>query len=166
MAKHLHVVWWSLTGASAQLADAVVEGARDAADGEVQVRSIRCDEAGADDLLGADGLVFVAPENLASVAGRMKDFFDRTYYDALGRIEGRPYGLVVAAGSDGQGTVRQIARICTGWRLKAVAEPIIVITHAQTPAAIFAPKHVADDELNRARELGALLAAGLATGVL
>ena len=35
-----------------------------------------------------------------------------------------------------RGAARQLARIATGWRLRAVAEPLIVCTHAQTPEAI------------------------------
>lgn len=165
MSRRLQIIWWSRTGASEQLARAAAAGAREAGEDEVEVVLTRCDAAGGDDLLAADGYLFAAPEHLASVAGRMKDFFDRSYYDVLGRIEGRPYALIVAAGSDGSGTVRQIARICTGWRLKAVAEPLLVITRAQTPEAILAPKVVSPSELEQARERGALLAAGLAAGV-
>ena len=76
-----------------------------------------------DDLLSAAGYLFCCPENLASMTGAMKEFFDRCYYPVLGRIEGRPYAVMVAAGSDGAGAVRQIERIATGWRLKAVAPP-------------------------------------------
>ncbi len=95
----------------------------------------------------------------------MKDFFDRTYYTVLERIEGRPYAALVCAGSDGSNAARQIKRICTGWRLRAVADPLIVCTHAQTPAAILAPKAIDADDLGRCQELGAALAAGLATGI-
>ena len=74
------------------------------------------------------------------MAGRMKDFFDRCYYPALDRINGRPYATLVCAGSDGENAARQIARIATGWRLRPVADPLIVCTHAQTPEAILAAK--------------------------
>jgi multimeric flavodoxin WrbA len=40
--------------------------------------------------LNAHGYVFVTPETLGSMAGLMKDFFDRTYYAALDQINGRP----------------------------------------------------------------------------
>jgi multimeric flavodoxin WrbA len=40
-------------------------------------------------VLAADGYIFAAPENLAVLAGLMKDFFDRCYYPVLGRINGR-----------------------------------------------------------------------------
>jgi hypothetical protein len=95
----------------------------------------------------------------------MKDFFDRTYYPVLDRIQGRPYASLICAGSDGTNAARQIARIVTGWRLKPVAEPLIVCTHAQTPEAILAPKTIGADALARCREAGAALATGLAMGI-
>ena len=78
--------------------------------------------AGPADVLEADGYVFAAPENLGSLAGVMKDFFDRCYYPVLDRVAGRPYAAMVCAGSDGHNAVRQMQRITTGWRLKPVAE--------------------------------------------
>jgi hypothetical protein len=95
----------------------------------------------------------------------MKEFFDRSYYPVLDHIQGRPYAVMICAGSDGTGAARQIARIATGWRLRAVAEPIIVCTHAQTPEAILAEKALAQEALAPCRELGQALAAGLALGV-
>ena len=161
--KTLLIVWHSRTGGSAQMAQAAADGAGHEAAVAVHLRA--APQAGPDDVLGADAYLFAAPENLASMTGPMKDFFDRCYYPVLGRIEGRPYAAMVCAGSDGQGAARQIERICTGWRLKAVAPPLIVCTHAQTPEAILAPKTIAAHELARCRELGEALAAGLALGV-
>jgi len=132
---------------------------------EVLVRLLQAAEAKAEDVLQADGYLFVAPENLAAIAGVMKDFFDRTYYAVLERINGRPYATLVCAGSDGSNAVRQIERICTGWRLKAVSEPLIVCTHAQTPEQILAPKTIAPADLRRCEEVGQALAAGLALGI-
>ena len=96
----------------------------------------------------------------------MKDFFDRSYYAALDRINGRPYATLICAGSDGENAARQIARIATGWRLRAIADPLIVCTHAQTPEAILAPKQIVlPRDLDRCGEIGATLAAGLAAGI-
>jgi multimeric flavodoxin WrbA len=159
----LLIVYHSMTGATQQLAAAAAEGAR----GEtgVQVTLLRAAETDALQVLAARGYLFVTPENLASMSGLMKDFFDRTYYAALERIEGRPYAVIVAAGSDGSGAARQLARIATGWRLREVAPPLIVRNGAQTPTAILAMKQVPDADLAGARELGAALAAGLAAGI-
>ncbi len=160
--KTLLVVYQSTTGATEQMAQAVAAAAT--AEGGVTVRLLRAAEAGPDDLLAADGYVFATPENLAAIAGLMKDFFDRSYYGALDRINGRPYATLVCAGSDGSNAARQIARIATGWRLREIAPPLIVCTHAQTPEAILAPKVVPADERARGAELGAAFAAGLAMG--
>ena len=162
MTKTLLIVFHSMTGGTRQMAQAAAR----AAEGEgVRVRLLEARDAAADDVLAADGYLFATPENLAAMAGMMKDFFDRTYYAALGRIEGRAYALMVCAGSDGANAVRQVARIATGWRLRSVAEPIIVCTHAQTPEAILAPKTIGAGDVARCEELGATLAAGLAMGV-
>lgn len=129
------------------------------------VRTLSADLAGPPDVLEASGYLFVTPENLGSMAGIIKDFFDRSYYPALDRVTGRPYATIVCAGSDGQGATRQIDRIATGWRLRRVAEPLIVCSHAQTPQAILAPKVVPRDALDAASEIGAAMAAGLALGI-
>lgn len=171
MMKRLLIVWHSLTGGAGQLATAVAEGARqaaatrDPADAPVEVHLLAARHTTPDDVLAASGYVFVAPENLASLSGVMKDFFDRIYYPALDRINGRPYACVVCAGSDGTGAVRQLQRIATGLRLKEAAPARIVITHAQTPEAILALKRIDGSELAQARDLGAAFAAGLASGV-
>jgi hypothetical protein len=95
----------------------------------------------------------------------MKDFFDRTYYPVLDQISGRPYATLICAGSDGHNAAREVERIATGWRLKAMADPLIVCTHAQTPEVILAPKVIGADDLKRCEELGAALAAGMSMGV-
>jgi hypothetical protein len=159
----LLIVWWSRTGASDQLAHAAAEAASTQNDVETIIK--RCDGTRPEDVLNASGYLFVAPENLASLAGMMKEFFDRTYYPVLDRINGRPYAQIISAGSDGQGAARQLARIATGWRLRAIAEPVIVNVAAQTPEAILAMKRLCESELQRARDLGAALAAGIAIGV-
>jgi multimeric flavodoxin WrbA len=140
--------------------------AQSAADGAAgRARLLAADTVTADDLLAASGYIFVCPENLATMSGMMKEMFDRCYYPVLGRIEGRPYATLIAAGSDGQGAQRQIDRIATGWRLRRVAEPLIVNLHAQDPDAILAPKSVSAAELAKCRELGEALAEGLALGL-
>ena len=145
------------------MAEAAAQGAR--SEPGVDVRLLMARDADGPDLLDADGYIFASPENLAALAGQMKDFFDRTYYAALDRINGRPYVTLICAGSDGENAARQIARIATGWRLRAVAAPLIVCTHAQTPEAILAPKQISADDLERCSETGATLAAGLAAGI-
>jgi len=163
--KNLLIVYYSLTGGSRALADAALEAARANADVQLDVAMLNARAAQADDMLSADGYVFAFPENLAAIAGEMKAFFDRCYYPCLGKIEGRPYALLVCAGSDGENAVRQAERIATGWRLKKVMDSQIICTHAQSEEEILAPKKLAEVDLERAREAGAALSAGLALGI-
>lgn len=158
--KKLLIVWHSMTGGSEALARSALAGAE-----EVEARLLYAGDATEDDMLGADGYLFVFPENLAAISGVMKAFFDRCYYPCLGNIEGRPYALIVCAGSDGSNAVRQAERIATGWRLKKAADSQIICTHAQTREAIMAHKTIAPVDLQKAYDSGAALATGLALGI-
>jgi NAD(P)H-dependent FMN reductase len=161
--KTLLIVYHSMTGGSEQMALALSEGT--ATESGTKTRLLHASAARADDVIAADAYAFVTPENLAAISGLMKDFFDRCYYPALERINGRPYATLICAGSDGQNAARQIERIATGWRLRPVAAPLIICTHAQTAEAILAPKTIDSADLERCRQLGATLATGLALGV-
>lgn len=155
----LVIVWHSRTGA----AEAMARAARDGAGG--RARLIAAADAAPDMLLAAQGYLFVGPENLGGLSGVMKDMFDRAYYPLLGQVEGRAYATMIAAGSDGRGAEAQVDRIVTGWRLRRVADSLIVNLGAQTPEAILAPKQVLATDLARCHALGAVLAEGLALGV-
>jgi multimeric flavodoxin WrbA len=161
--RTLLIVFHSMTGGTRQMAEAAARGA--AAEPTLHVRLLPAPDAQAADVLAADGYLFATPETLATMAGLMKDFFDRTYYAALERLNGRPYAALICAGNDGRNAARQIERIATGWRLRAVAEPLIIRTGAQTPEAILAPKQIGDEAMARCTELGAAFGAGLAMGI-
>lgn len=164
MTPHLLIVWHSRTGAARQMAQALAQGARRAAlecEAPLEVTLRPALQASAQDVLNADGYLFCAPENLGALSGEMKTFFDRRYYDALDRIAGRPYALAISAGSDGQGAVAQAGRICTGWRLSKIAEPVILSFSAQTPQAILAKKTLSDAQRDACTTLGGLMAGTL-----
>ena len=161
--KTLLIVYHSMTGGALQMANAAASGA--AREPALRVRLLHAPATQPADVLEAAGYLFATPENLASMSGLMKDFFDRCYYAALDQVNGRPYASLVCAGSDGQGAVRQIDRIATGLRLRPVAPALVVCTHAQTPEEIARTKKLGETELARCSELGAALAAGLALGI-
>ena len=161
--KQLLIVYHSQTGGTLQMAQAAARGATQ--ESSIAVRMQAAQDTGPEALLESSGYLFACPENLAAISGLMKDFFDRTYYPVLDRIQGRPYAILICAGSDGTNAARQIERIATGWRLKAIADPLIVCTHAQAAERILAPKQIGAAELARCRELGAALAAGMAAGI-
>jgi multimeric flavodoxin WrbA len=103
-----------------------------------------------DDLLGCDGLAIGSPEYFGYMAGAIKDFFDRTYYQARGRKEifKKPYVIFISAGNDGLGAMRSIERICVGYQLKKVYEPVI------------ARGEINEAHLTQCEELGKVIAAG------
>ncbi|MDQ2150331.1 NAD(P)H-dependent oxidoreductase [Alcaligenaceae bacterium A4P071] len=167
MTAQLLIVWHSRTGAAEQMSQALADGAAAAlaemaACEQVTIARQPAVHTSADDLRRAQGYVFCAPENLATVSGEMKAFFDRCYYPMLDSLAGRPYALAISAGSDGSGAARQMTRICTGWRLQAVGEPLIVNLGAQTPAQILAPKKIGTLARTDCMNLGGLMAATLA----
>jgi multimeric flavodoxin WrbA len=159
----LLIVYHSMTGGTLQMAQAAAAGAR--VEPALRVSLLRAADAEAADVRNAGGFIFATPENLAAMSGQMKDFFDRTYYAALDQINGRPYATLICAGSDGRNAAQQIERIAVGWRLKPMADPLIVCTHAQTPEEILRPKHIAERDLRSCEELGATMASGLALGI-
>jgi NAD(P)H-dependent FMN reductase len=152
MKKHLLAVYASQTGRTRQLIDAALQGAAEFAD-EVETTLLHGLKAGVDELMACNGLLIATPENFGYMSGAIKDFLDRTYYPCEGSRIGLPYALLISAGNDGSGAVRGIERIATGFMWNAVAEPLIVVG---------APDDVA---LERAKEIGQMIAAGLSVGV-
>lgn len=154
--KCLLIVHHSQTGHARQLAEAALAGAlaaEEAQTGKVAVRALRAFDTGVEDLLAADGLIFCTPENFGYMSGALKDLFDRTYYPLEGRMTGRPYAVLVAAGNDGRGAQREIDRIALGYGWKKAHEGHI------------ARGEISADDLDRSRELGLLFVTGLALGV-
>lgn len=139
-------------GRTDRLRAAVEAGVRDVGEGlMLTVRpALHC---GPQELLAAHGLLLGTPEHFGYMSGALKDFFDRTFYPAEGRTAGLPYALFVSAGTDGTGTVRAVERIATGYGWSAVGEPLIVVGEPDATA------------LERARELGATLGAGVVAGI-
>jgi multimeric flavodoxin WrbA len=149
--KRLLIVYHTQGVRTEQMAHAVLRGARQLDD--VDTIAIRAFDAGVDDLVNANGVIFGTPENFGYMSGAMKDFFDRVFYPAQGKVEGLPYAIFVAAGNDGTGAVSSIERIVRGFPLKKVYEPIIA--REITTAEILA----------ECEEMGATLAAGVSAGI-
>jgi multimeric flavodoxin WrbA len=77
--KTLLIVYHSMTGGTRQMAEAAAAERRQRRAWR-EVRLLSAPQAGPADVLAADGYLFATPENLAAMAGLMKDFFDRCYY--------------------------------------------------------------------------------------
>ena len=126
--KRLLIVYHTQTGNTERLALAVYHAALRIAleepdAGEVVLK--RACESGIVDVLAADGILVATPENFGYMSGMIKDFFDRTFYPAEPYQLSLPYGLIVSAGNDGTGAVREIDRIMLGYPMRKVMEPLI-----------------------------------------
>lgn len=149
--KTLAIIYHSRSGHTEQLAQAVLRGAQ--AEQEVNSYLVKAFDATLKDLSQSNAIIFGTPENFGYMSGALKDFFDRTYDDALPLALNLPYALFVSAGNDGTGAVREVDRILKGYPLRKVAEPIISKKEANTK------------DLQQCEELGATLAAGLSMGI-
>jgi len=147
------IVFHSQTGRTKKMAQAVAKGAKSIESVSAILKKAR--ETTLDDLLNSDGLAFGSPEYFGYMAGAIKDLFDRTYYQARGRKEifKKPYVVFISAGNDGLGALTSIERICVGYQLKKIYEP--VIARGDIDEAI----------LSRCEELGKVIAAGCEAGI-
>ena len=148
--KHLLVVFHSRSGSTAQLRDAIVAGASEAAPDTVERRVLGVLDAGPDDVLWADAVILATPANFGWVAGLMKDFLERIYHPCLNLTRGRPYALVVKGDTDVDGAVTAVERIVSagmGWK------------SVQAPLKVVGP--IEQQHLDTAWEIGATVAAGL-----
>jgi multimeric flavodoxin WrbA len=151
--KHLLIVFHSRSGGTQALADAVVAGATSDEIEGVEVRVRRAFDADAADVRWCDAIVLGTPENFGYMSGALKDFLERIYYVLLDETPGLPFALFVKGGHDGEGAVRSVERIVAGLKWRAVL-PTLLVTG-----------DLADDDLERAHELGLTIAAGLEAGV-
>jgi len=151
--RHLLVVSHSRTGSTQLLCDAAVTAAAEASGDEVTLRVLDAFDAGPDDVLWAHGVLVVTPANFGYMSGAMKDFFERVYHPCLDLTAGLAYALLVKGDTDVDGAVSSVERIATGLRWRRVLPPVTVVG-ASRP-----------EDVERAKELGATLAAGLGAGI-
>ena len=151
MSGKLLIIYHTQTGNTERLAQAVLMGAQEMED--VDVRFLRAFDADLEDLLWADGLLIGTPENFGYMSGAVKDFLDRTYYPAQGKVDGMPYSIFVSCGNDGSGAIFNIERIAKGYPFKSVIEPIIC------------KGEVTNAALEQCKEMGMTMAAGLSLSI-
>lgn len=153
MDKTLLIVYHSQSGNTERMAREVALGAELVK--EVRVVLKRAQSTDSSDLIACDALIIGSPEYFGYMAGALKDLFDRTYESLRGhpRIFRKPYAAFISAGNDGEGALRSIERICTGYQFRKVQPPVV----ARGP--------LTDEILTRCRELGQTIAAGLEAGI-
>ena len=120
---------------------------------EINVVLKKAGDANIADLLDCEAIAIGSPEYFGTMAGMIKDFFDRTFEAAREKTIGLPFVVFVCAGNDGRGAITQIERIAAAYKWKMVLKHLSVVG---TPTK----KDLADVE-----ELGQTLAAGVDFGI-
>lgn len=135
------------------MAEAVLHGCQDEAIGPLKTRLVAPAAASTDDVLQCRAIIIGTTENFGSMAGLIKDFFERIYYPCLEQTEALPYALYIRAGNDGDGAKTSIERIITGLKWKPMQQPLVC-------QGDYRPEF-----LNQCEELGMTVAAGLDAGI-
>ena len=145
----LLVVHHSPTDTVRALTDAVVAGAHDDAIEGVEVVVRPALEAGAADVLGADGYLLGTTANFGYMSGALKHFFDTIFLEAGGALSDdgsaaaagggkKPFGLWVHGRYDTTGAVRSVLSIVQALPWTQAAEVLEVlgdVTDAHEEAA-------------------------------
>ncbi|ORU90890.1 MAG: flavodoxin [Cycloclasticus sp. symbiont of Poecilosclerida sp. M] len=137
-----------------KLADAALRGAQQPDIEAVSTRLVPPLQATPDDVLSADAIILLTPENLGYMSGAMKDFFDRIYYPCLEEKQGLPCAIIIRAGHDGTGTKRALESILTGLKWRIAQEILTCMGDFQ------------EDFTVQCEELGTCVAASLETGII
>lgn len=153
MKKQLLLIAHAPSANLQRMREALVEGASTPQIEDVETRVLGPFETQPKDVLAAQAVILLTPENLGYMSGALKDFFDRCYYPCLDHSQGLPYALCIRAGSDGTGARRGVETIVTGLRWRAIQPPLICRGDWR------------EDFVQQCRELGTLAAAGLDAGV-
>lgn len=163
MSRTLLVVHHSPTRSLQTLVGAVLDGANDDAIEGVEVVVRPALEAGAEDVLAADGYLLGTSANFGYMSGALKHFFDTVFLRVGGALDAsgsagspgapagatakRPYGLWVHGRYDATGATRSVQSIvgALGW---TQAAPVLEVLG-----------DVSEEHLAAAYDLGGTLAA-------
>lgn len=149
--KSILVIYHSQGGTMERMANRFATGA--SKEKNVAIVLKKAADANADDLLNCNGLAIGSPEYFGTMAGMIKDFFDRTFEVVQDRTIGLPFVVFVSAGNDGRGAITQIERIAAGYKWKKVQEHVRVVGPP------------GEQDLAALEELGQTLAAGIDFGI-
>ena len=149
--KNILVIYHSQGGTMELMANRFAQGA--AREEDVDLIFKKAGNAILDDLLRCNAIAIGSPEYFGTMAGMIKDFFDRTFASAQEKTIGLPFVLFICAGNDGRGAITQIEKIAAGYKWRKALEHIRIVG---TPT---------ESDLVAIEDLGHTLAAGVAFGI-
>ena len=122
MAKVL-VVYYSGTGNTKAMAEAVAEGVKEVAGVEVMVKE--AEQVAVSDLVNADAMAFGSPTYFSYMAGAVKAIFDKAY-PSRSQLRGKPFAAFASGGGGEVHSVQSIESVAASCGLRKACEGIAV----------------------------------------
>jgi len=137
------VLYYSRTGRTGVLAEAVAEGASSTEGVSATVK--RVDYATVQDLISCDAMALGSPNYFSYMSGLMKDFFDRAL-SIRDRVSGKPAAAFTSGGGSSDSALLSLERMISSFRLDKAADGVV---SEGTPT---------DENIQACRNLGEALA--------
>jgi multimeric flavodoxin WrbA len=116
------VLYYSRSGRTKALADAVVEGIRSVEGASARVK--RVDYATVDDFISCDAVAFGSPNYFSYMSGLMKDFFDKAL-TIRERVSGKPSAAFTSGGGPSNSALISLEKMISSFRLEKVADGVV-----------------------------------------
>jgi multimeric flavodoxin WrbA len=116
------VLYYSRTGRTKALADAVAEGVEGIEGSSARVK--RVDYATINDFISCDAVAFGSPNYFSYMAGLLKDFFDKAL-SVRERVAGKPSVAFTSGGGPSNSALLSLERMISSFRLEKVADGIV-----------------------------------------
>jgi len=117
------VVYYSGTGNTRAMAQAVAEGAKTVADVEVILKE--AEQASVNDLVDADAIAFGSPTYFSYMAGVLKTLFDKAWL-SRSEIEGKPFAAFTSGAGSQARSLQSIENIGTSCGLQKACPGVAV----------------------------------------
>ena len=116
------VLYYSRTGRTEALANAVAEGV-ESVDG-ASAKMKRVDYATVNDFISCDAVAFGSPNYFSYMAGLMKDFFDKAL-SIREEVEGKPSVAFTSGGGASNSALLSLERMILSFRLEKVMDGVV-----------------------------------------
>ena len=116
------VLYYSRTGRTKALADAVVKGVESVEGVSAKVK--RVDYATVNDFISCDAVAFGSPNYFSHMAGLMKDFFDKAL-SIREKVSGKPSAAFTSGGGSSNSALLSLVRMISSFRLEKVTDGVV-----------------------------------------
>jgi NAD(P)H dehydrogenase (quinone) len=142
------IVYDSKSGNTERMAHAVIEGARQVKNVDVDMKNV--DQTSLDDLVCADGIVFGSPTYFGEMSGKLKTFIDESV-KVYGKLDGKVGAAFTSSGGTASGAETTLLSIIQAMLVHGMIVPGRSGDKHFGAAAVGSPQ---DNDLESCRDLG------------